>query len=44
MMIPNASFTNDPYVIEDFPEDADDIPGTFDPYIPPIVEVPEGEE
>jgi len=35
MIIPNASCTNDPYVIEDFPPDADDIPGTFDPYIDP---------
>ena len=41
-MIPNAPCTNDPYVLEDFPPDADDIPGTFDPYIPPAAEVPEG--
>lgn len=40
VMIPNAGCTNDPYVIEDFPPDADDIPGTFDPYIPPAAEVP----
>ena len=34
IIIPKATCKNEPLTIEDFPEDADDIPGTFDPPSP----------
>lgn len=35
IIIPKATCKNEPLTIDDFPEDADDIPGTFDPPSPP---------
>ena len=44
LIVSSECCTNDPYVLEDFPEDADDIPGTFDPYIPPPLPTVEEEK
>ena len=43
MLILTEPCNPEPYTIDDFPEDADDIPGTFDPYVSEAGEDPGGE-